>query len=169
MFQKKNLLWALCLTVTVTACSKPPQQMVKFQNRPQFHAYLDNMDMPDHFRDAIKSGTEKVSGKFINNVVTYLELKGDPIKELVKRYGMKASVSSDGLDIEPAVKAAVADLIQAGDKANRGYGGKNNSGWLQHEDLMGGGEWSEGAGYFQQAGQLRDQKRAPASQIDTGN
>ncbi|MBI3892169.1 MAG: hypothetical protein HY303_11640 [Candidatus Wallbacteria bacterium] len=164
MTARSKLLLALCVVFAATACSHPPQQTVKFKNREAFHAYLDGVEMPDSFRDAIKQGTRQVAGKYVNNVVTYLKLKGDPIKELVKRYGMKASVSTDGVDIAPAVAACVADLVAAGDKANFGYGGKNNTGWLQDEDEVNGGEWSEGANIFQQVGESRRNN----GDIDTG-
>lgn len=157
----------LSATLLVTACSAPPVQSVKFADRQQFNAYVDSLDVPDAWKESIKQECSRASGKYLNNMVTYLRLdpKGDPVMQLVRKYGMKAEISLDGVDPGPAVKAAVNELIQKGDEKNIYKNGR----WLDNEEL-GGGSWGEGANAFQQAAEFAkqrgDQKRGPESQPD---
>jgi hypothetical protein len=65
-------------------------------------------------------------------MVDLLGLEGtDPIKGLLKKYGMKAGLSLDGIDPEPAIAAAVRDLVAAGDKRFM----YDNSKWHSAEEL----------------------------------
>ncbi len=163
------LILTVCFALLTTACSSPPIQKQKFRNRAHFHEYIDTLDLPDSWKAALKKETQQVSGKFINNMATYLELEGDIVPALLAKYGMDAEISLSGVDPTPAIKKAVKDLIKKGNKKNFA---SPNSKWLQHEELMGNGQWSEGESIGRQMGRLaqenRGQKRT-LSDIDTGN
>ncbi|MBI4868957.1 MAG: hypothetical protein HY816_18610 [Candidatus Wallbacteria bacterium] len=165
---RTGILLLLGLTLLTTACSKPPPP-IGFRDRADFEAYVDRIDMPDAWKESLKQETKRVSGKYLNNMAAYLELKGEPVTALLKKYGMKADVSLDGVDPTPAIRQAVEDLIKAGDSENIYKNGR----WLDSEELA-GGVWDEGKNQFQQAsewaaGQKADRKRGPESQPDFGD
>ncbi|MBI4870554.1 MAG: hypothetical protein HY814_03200 [Candidatus Riflebacteria bacterium] len=163
------ILLLICLVATLaTACSKPPPAPMGFQNRAQFEEYVDSITMPDAWKEAVKSETQQVSGKYINNMARYLKLQGEPVMALCKKYGMKAEIGFEGVDPTPAIQQAVRDLITAGDKQNI----YKNDRWKDTEELN--GVWEEGRNSFQQAAEFArqnrgDRKSSVASQPDFGD
>lgn len=147
------LLLIAMVAMLATACSAPPPAPMGFSNRQQFTDYVDSLQIPDPWKEAVKQETGGVSGKYINNMAKYLKLQGDPVIALCKRYGMKAEVGFDGIDPTPAIRQAVSDLIAAGDKQNLYKNGR----WLDTEELN--GQWEEGKNQFQQASEFAAQRK----------
>ncbi len=164
MSRKSILALACCVALFSTACSKPPVQNQKFANREAFNTYIDSIDIPEAWQTLLKRETRNVSGKYLNNMVPYLELEGEPVTALLARYGMEADISIYGVDPGPAIQKAARDLIEAGDRKNL----YKNDRWLLTENLN-GGQWSEGQNAFQQAAEFRKQRtgqKRAASDVD---
>ncbi|MBI3891613.1 MAG: hypothetical protein HY303_08800, partial [Candidatus Wallbacteria bacterium] len=139
---RTGILLLACVSLALTACSKPPAPM-GFKDRADWEAYVDRIDMPDAWKETLKQESKRVSGKYVNNMAAYLDLKGEPVTALLKKYGMKADVSLDGVDPTPAIRQAIDDLLKAGDSKNL----YKNDRWMDTEELNGG--WSEGQTQFQ--------------------
>lgn len=157
----RSLVFILILTLALaTGCSRRVEQELKFSSRQDFHAFVDTLEIPEEWKDTIKLETNRVSGKFINNAAKYLDLRKDDREDdeliaLIKRYGPYAEVTYDGVDIQPAVKQAVDDLIREGNKKNPLA---PNSKWLVHEQVLDNDKWSEGQSLGRQMGELYRQR-----------